>query len=132
MRIAKPVSHQNFERILHFLGSMSVGVSVHPHHTPLLVCWSRLLVMALLFVWARKCAEMNVSASSRYDTHPQTKNSLRFGSYASVIVAAQKNDVTSKDSFAKRENRVVRPKQRLFVLLAGTIRSDLQSDKITR
>ena len=32
MRIAKPVSHQNFERTLHFpLGSMSVGVSVHPH-----------------------------------------------------------------------------------------------------
>ena len=27
------VSHQNFERILHFRlrGSMSVGVSVHPH-----------------------------------------------------------------------------------------------------
>jgi hypothetical protein len=24
-----PVSHQNFERSLHFLGSMSVGVSVH-------------------------------------------------------------------------------------------------------
>ena len=23
-----PVSHQNFERILHFLGSMSVGVSI--------------------------------------------------------------------------------------------------------
>jgi hypothetical protein len=36
MRIAKPVSHQNFERNLHFpLGSMSVGVLVHPHHNPL-------------------------------------------------------------------------------------------------
>ena len=35
MRIAKPVSHQNFERNLHFpLGSMSVGVLVHPHHKP--------------------------------------------------------------------------------------------------
>ena len=35
MRIAKPVSHQNFERNLHFpLGSMSVGVLVHPHHQP--------------------------------------------------------------------------------------------------
>jgi hypothetical protein len=30
--LQKPVSHQNFERILHFpLGSMSVGVSVHPN-----------------------------------------------------------------------------------------------------
>ena len=30
--LRNPVSHQNFERILHFLlGSMSVGVSVHPH-----------------------------------------------------------------------------------------------------
>ena len=30
--LQNPVSHQNFERILHFpLGSMSVGVSVHPH-----------------------------------------------------------------------------------------------------
>ena len=29
------VSHQNFERNLHFSGSMSVGVSVHPHHKPL-------------------------------------------------------------------------------------------------
>jgi len=30
--LQKPVSHQNFERTLHFpLGSMSVGVSVHPH-----------------------------------------------------------------------------------------------------
>ena len=28
--LQNPVSHQNFERILHFLlGSMSVGVSVH-------------------------------------------------------------------------------------------------------
>ena len=26
--LQNPVSHQNFERILHFLGSMSVGVSV--------------------------------------------------------------------------------------------------------
>ena len=26
------VSHQNFERNLRFPGSMSVGVSVHPHH----------------------------------------------------------------------------------------------------
>ena len=26
-----PVSHQNFERNLHFLGSMSVGVSVYTH-----------------------------------------------------------------------------------------------------
>ena len=31
MRIAKSVSHQNFERNLPFLGRMSVGVSVHPH-----------------------------------------------------------------------------------------------------
>ena len=33
MRIAESVSHQNFERNLHFraIGSMSVGVSVHPH-----------------------------------------------------------------------------------------------------
>ena len=30
-----PVSHQNFERSLHFFGSMSVGVSVHS--TPLVV-----------------------------------------------------------------------------------------------
>ena len=29
--LQNPVSHQNFERILHFLGSMSVGVSVHPN-----------------------------------------------------------------------------------------------------
>ena len=29
MRIAELVSHQNFERNLHCLGSMSVGVSVH-------------------------------------------------------------------------------------------------------
>ena len=29
--LQNPVSHQNFERTLHFLGSMSVGVSVHPH-----------------------------------------------------------------------------------------------------
>ena len=28
--LQNPVSHQNFERILHCLGSMSVGVSVHP------------------------------------------------------------------------------------------------------
>ena len=27
--LQNPVSHQNFERNLHFLGSMSVGVSVH-------------------------------------------------------------------------------------------------------
>jgi len=32
MRIASSASHQNFERSLHFLGSMSVGVSVHPHN----------------------------------------------------------------------------------------------------
>jgi hypothetical protein len=34
MRIAQSVSHQNFERILHFplRGSMSVGVSVLTHH----------------------------------------------------------------------------------------------------
>ena len=30
MRIAWSASHQNFERSLHFSGSMSVGVSVHP------------------------------------------------------------------------------------------------------
>ena len=29
--LQNPVSHQNFERNLHFLGSMSVGVSVHTH-----------------------------------------------------------------------------------------------------
>ncbi len=30
--LQKPVSHQNFERNLHFLGSMPVGVSVlYPH-----------------------------------------------------------------------------------------------------
>ena len=29
--LQNPVSHQIFERNLHFLGSMSVGVSVHPH-----------------------------------------------------------------------------------------------------
>ena len=33
--LQNPVSHQNFERNLHFSGSMSVGVSVHPHHKPL-------------------------------------------------------------------------------------------------
>ena len=31
------VSHQNFERNLPFLGRMSVGVSVHPHHQTQLV-----------------------------------------------------------------------------------------------
>ena len=30
--LQNPVSHQNFERNLRFLGSMSVGVSVHPPH----------------------------------------------------------------------------------------------------
>jgi hypothetical protein len=36
--LQNPVSHQNFERNLHFLlGSMSVGVSVHPHHSFVLV-----------------------------------------------------------------------------------------------
>ena len=36
--LQKLVSHQNFERNLHFpLGSMSVGVSVHPHSSPPLV-----------------------------------------------------------------------------------------------
>ena len=35
--LQNPVSHQNFERNLHFsLRSMSVGVSVHPHHFSLL------------------------------------------------------------------------------------------------
>ena len=29
--LQNPVSHQNFERNLHFFGSMSVGVSVHPN-----------------------------------------------------------------------------------------------------
>ena len=29
--LQNPVSHQNFERNLHFLGSMSVGVSVYTH-----------------------------------------------------------------------------------------------------
>ena len=38
MRIAKYVSHQNFERNLHYFGSMSVGVSVHPHHKTMCVC----------------------------------------------------------------------------------------------
>ena len=34
--LQNPVSHQNFERNLHFsLRSMSVGVSVHPHHLSL-------------------------------------------------------------------------------------------------
>jgi len=43
MRNAKPVSHQNFERNLHYFSSMSIRVSVHPHHKVLLLdlCWRR-------------------------------------------------------------------------------------------
>ncbi len=35
--LQKPVSHQNFERNLHFLGSMPVGVSVLYPHPSLLI-----------------------------------------------------------------------------------------------
>jgi len=47
MRIAKYVSHQNFERNLHYFGSMSVGVSVHPHHKTMCVCGVGFFLMSI-------------------------------------------------------------------------------------
>ena len=45
------VSHQNFERNLRFpMGSMSVGVSVHPHCITLLLCQRRLFAFKPLLV----------------------------------------------------------------------------------
>ena len=54
------VSHQNFERILHFRlrGSMSVGVSVHPHTLCTCAAAEAAFVLSFLVEAVSQCAQM--------------------------------------------------------------------------
>ena len=126
--LQNPVSHQNFERNLHFsLRSMSVGVSVHPHH---------LSLVGQRSIWVKKESASFVL----YTTHTSASddnNALGVSqeTLSSLVLINEKTIIVLFFGRKTDERRDVMKKHTSFIFMkseTAPFRSDLQSVKITR